>query len=115
MELNKYQELAMQTALPVVLGDDGINYCALKLNGESGEIAELVGKWMRGDFGAWALRNLDEHDELRFLKELGDVLWYLAAISDRLGFRLETVAQMNIAKLRDRKERGVLRGSGSSR
>ena len=48
-------------------------------------------------------------------KELGDVLWYVAQIATELGTDLETVARVNIMKLGDRKERGVLGGSGDDR
>ncbi len=35
-------------------------------------------------------------------KELGDVLWYLASAAKRLGFGLDAIAQMNVAKLEAR-------------
>jgi NTP pyrophosphatase (non-canonical NTP hydrolase) len=47
--------------------------------------------------------------------ELGDVLWYIAALSRDLNISLNDVAKMNIEKLADRKERGVLGGSGDNR
>ena len=47
--------------------------------------------------------------------ELGDVLWYLATICDVLNIELESVAQGNIDKLRSRKLRGALHGSGDDR
>ena len=49
------------------------------------------------------------------LKELGDVLFYVAALANFYGGSLQTVAEMNIKKLNDRQLRGVLQGSGDDR
>jgi NTP pyrophosphatase (non-canonical NTP hydrolase) len=57
----------------------------------------------------------DVNDIDQLAKELGDVLWYVAQIATELGTDLETVARVNIMKLGDRKERGVLGGSGDDR
>ena len=83
-----------------------IVYPALGLVGEAGEIAEKVKKWLRGDKGL---------DKQELLKELGDPLWYIAALADDLGFTLQDVVDANISKLESRKERGVIKGSGDNR
>lgn len=49
------------------------------------------------------------------MSEISDVLWYLAAAARELGFTLEEIATYNLAKLADRKARGVLAGSGDNR
>jgi NTP pyrophosphatase (non-canonical NTP hydrolase) len=107
MTLNEYQKAAKLTAIYPNNGFEGYTYCALKLNGEAGEVAELVGKTMRGDYGMLPAEKLK--------KELGDVLWYVANLAHDLGFNLSDVAQANLNKLRSRAERGVLKGSGSDR
>jgi NTP pyrophosphatase (non-canonical NTP hydrolase) len=48
-------------------------------------------------------------------KELGDVLWYINFLSVKLGFDLKDVAQANIEKLFDRKDRNKLMGQGDDR
>lgn len=83
-----------------------IVYPALGLAGESGEIAEKVKKWLRGD------RELDK-DLLK--KELGDVLWYITSMADDLGSSLSEIINLNIEKLSSRKERGVVKGDGDTR
>lgn len=43
------------------------------------------------------------------------MLWYVAALAGFLDMSLEDVAQANIDKLADRRERGVTRGEGDDR
>jgi NTP pyrophosphatase (non-canonical NTP hydrolase) len=111
MKLNTYQTFTDTTAQ---MGErqeqvGWLVYCALKLNGEAGEVAEKVGKYVRGDFELD-----DEHKRLLGL-EIGDVLWYCSQLARALDFTLEEIAQGNIDKLTDRVRRGVLRGSGDQR
>ena len=56
---------------------------------------------------------LTEKDAL--ILELGDVLWYIAALADELGIPLEEIAIQNIEKLRGRHARGTIKGEGDNR
>ena len=47
--------------------------------------------------------------------ELGDVLWYIAALARDLDISMNSIAAMNVEKLNSRKERGVIGGSGDNR
>jgi NTP pyrophosphatase (non-canonical NTP hydrolase) len=47
--------------------------------------------------------------------EIGDVLWYLAALSRDLNIDLHDIAFKNLEKLYGRKARGTLSGSGDKR
>ena len=49
------------------------------------------------------------------IKEIGDVLWYIASIAVDLDSSLEEVAEVNVSKLASRAERGVIHGSGDDR
>jgi NTP pyrophosphatase (non-canonical NTP hydrolase) len=63
---------------------------------------------------AFALNMTDERRDA-IIKELGDTLWYAAAVATELGVSLSDVAAGNLEKLRDRKDRDVLHGSGDER
>lgn len=106
--MNEYQRLSRGTALPNIDGD--IFYMALKLAGESGEVAEAVGKMIRDNEG-----NLDDEWRNRILAEAGDVLWYIAQIVRICGEELGDVAQGNLDKLYSRYDRGVIHGDGDTR
>lgn len=86
--------------------EHNIIYPTLGLCGEAGEVAEKVKKYLRGD------RDLDK---LELLKEAGDCLWYLAAIASDLGFTLEEMANQNMLKIIDRKQRNKIQGDGDNR
>jgi NTP pyrophosphatase (non-canonical NTP hydrolase) len=163
---DKYQKEAYRTT--VYLKAFKIEYPLLGLVGETGEIAEKIKKWLRRDDGA----ELDTH---ALADEIGDCLWYLAALATDLDmkmsewvnysevmslpktelpraalllhrsvsaltaldmfrdgnardvflmldeistvtrFSLEDCAEMNLEKLRDREQRGVIQGNGDTR
>ena len=108
MTLNEYQHGALETA--VYPEDKRIIYPTLGLAGESGEVAEKVKKVYRDNKSEFT----EERKEAVAL-EIGDVLWYCATLANDLGYSLEEVAQMNLAKLRSRKERGRIAGDGDYR
>lgn len=83
---------------------------AFGLSGEAGEFAEKLKKILRDKDG-----QATEQDRIEMAKELGDVLWYVNALSLRLGLSLEEVAQMNLDKVLSRQARGVTHGSGDNR
>jgi len=109
MNFNEYQQESRKTAIYPDLGKNFI-YPALGLCGECGEIAEKIKKIMRDNSG---IVSLESKDEIK--KELGDVLWYVAALCSELGLKLNDVTEFNINKLRSRKERNLLHGDGDDR
>lgn len=108
MDLDTYQELAMKTA--TYSEKYKIIYPVLGLNGEAGEVAEKVKKLIRDKN-----EELDIHTRVAIMKELGDVLWYLAATAQDLGINLNTIADNNLKKLADRNIRGKIQGEGDNR
>jgi NTP pyrophosphatase (non-canonical NTP hydrolase) len=109
MELNDYQEEAKKTAIYPHAGQN-IIYPVLGLCGEAGEVAEKIKKAIRDEGGA--ISN-EKKEELK--KEVSDVLWYVAIIAMELGATLNEIADINIEKLKSRKERGYLGGNGDNR
>lgn len=113
LTLLQYQLAAHNTAFYPGVGTgnvDALSYLFLKLNGEAGEAGEKFAKILRDKNGVGS-----QDDRAEILKELGDVLWYVAMLADELDESLEEVANINIAKLASRQKRGTLRGSGDSR
>lgn len=108
MTLNEYQDAALETAKYPI--DMKLIYPVLGLCGECGEVAEKVKKIYRDKDG-----KIDDETRELLKKELGDVLWYLAAAADDLGCTLGEIGMINIAKLRSRRERGVIHGDGDNR
>jgi NTP pyrophosphatase (non-canonical NTP hydrolase) len=104
-----YQEIAKSTAVYPNIGKNPY-YPALGLAGEAGEVADKVKKIMRDHNG-----EITEDMREKIVKEIGDVLWYVAAMCWELGVNLEDVAQGNNKKLLDRQERNALSGSGDER
>ena len=109
MNFDDYQQEARKTA---VYPDVGSNfwYPALGLAGEAGEVAERVKKLYRDANG-----KVDSAFYIQLKKELGDVLWYVANLASEAGMSLGNIADNNLLKLRDRKNRGVLHGDGEER
>ena len=58
---------------------------------------------------------LTEEMRSSLVLEAGDCLWYLANFCNDIGFSLSEVAELNLEKLRRRKEKGTLTGSGDYR
>ena len=110
MTFDEYQDGALKTAVYPGRGAGNWIYPALGLAGETGEIAEKIKKAIRDDGG----RMTDER-RAALRKELGDVLWYLAAMCSELGLTLGDVARENLEKLARRQEAGRLHGSGDER
>jgi NTP pyrophosphatase (non-canonical NTP hydrolase) len=108
MTFDEYQELALETA--VYPDESAIAYTTLGLCSEAGEVADKLKKIIRD--GA---SNYDEDFYTSVAKELGDVLWYVAALAHEMGFTMSEVAEMNYNKLKDRHQRNKIGGSGDER
>ena len=90
MNLDRYQELALRTQNRELTPEQLIAQGSMGLAGESGELIDLLKKHL---FHGHSL------DLGEVMSEIGDVLWYVATLSDALGLSLEEVAFENLKKL----------------
>jgi len=115
MTLDEYQDKATQFA---VYGG-GLLYATIGLASEAGEVAGKVKRLLRDDdidFTADDVTEEIDYEQARAIaSECGDTLWYLASVANEIGYSLEEIAEMNIAKLTDRKYRNTIHGSGDTR
>ena len=100
MNMNEYGNEVEQLIL--TKGNERLVENTLGLVGEAGEVAEKVKK---------VIRDKGNLNQAELVKELGDVLFYVAALANHIDSDLETVAVNNLAKLHDRKKRNKLQGS----
>lgn len=89
VSLNEYQEMASRT-INQALYDYELEMHAL--HGMVGEIGELNSMYQKAFQG-------HEFDEDHAMKELGDLLWFVAEYCTAMGWTLEDVAMTNIEKL----------------
>lgn len=91
MNLQEFQEFFKKYEHDAIPGLDNprLSICAIGLAGESGEVCEIIKKYLRGQREI----NLDA-----ITNELGDVLAYVSMIADELDISLEEVAKAVIAK-----------------
>ena len=99
MTLDGYQDAAMRTGAHPrgEASDKALGWNALGIAGESGEVADLVKKVIGHK------HPLDRH---KLAMELGDVLWYVAALANDIGYDLSQIAEMNVGKLQKRYPHG---------
>ena len=104
MNFFEYEQKAMSFRLPSANSE----YAFLNLVGEVGELFSLEAKMIR-DGG-----NIGKYRE-NLKKELGDILWHLAAVALDNGMTLHDVAVANIDKLANRQKNNTIQGNGDDR
>lgn len=125
MKANEYQKLAMRTndgnctnrlmkkiadhnfvyhneeygigLAPDRIDVGGIINASFGLSGETGELNDILKKWMFHGH---------ELEEEKVKKELGDIMWYVAMMCESFGFKMEEIMQLNIDKLKARYPEG---------
>lgn len=111
MTANDYQQLAGRTLIdkPDATYTDHelmLVWNALGLTGEAGEVADTIKKAVFHQHGL-------DRDEL--IKELGDVIWYVAALCTKLDVPMSQVMERNIDKLKKRYPEGYSSDASKTR
>ena len=110
MTFNEYQNKALETA---IFNKDPLMDKTIWAMGISGEAGEIIEKWKK--IVAYKDGEISETDVLEIKKELGDVMWYVALLAHSLELSLDSVVELNVNKLADRKARNVQKGQGDNR
>lgn len=106
MDIVTYQFCTSQTA--IYPREKALEYLTLGLVSEAGEVAGKVKKYIRDNSSDTVLK-----EDMK--KELGDIMWYISELSTLFDLKLPDILKVNIDKLKDRKERNVIGGSGDER
>lgn len=106
MTLDEYQHLAARTLGADRTHEQQLANAALGLAGEAGEVADMVKKHL---YHGWPV----DRDSL--VKELGDCMWYIAAMATAVGVGLDEIGETNIDKLRRRYPDGFSNESSLNR
>jgi NTP pyrophosphatase (non-canonical NTP hydrolase) len=114
MTFDEYQKQAITTdtfgGSMSSLDDHGFLEKAFGLVGEAGEAAEKLKRIFREKGGAASSEDIAE-----LIKEFGDILWYISALSHYFNVSLDDVAAGNLEKVLSRKQRGQTLGKGDNR
>lgn len=107
MNVKEYEDF-MSTSkvydcLPIV-------YPILGMNGEAGEAAEKVKKCLRDNNGIFG-----GQIKVDIMRELADVLWYIWATADDMGYTLEDVMEIGVEKVENRQKTNTVHGVGDNR
>ncbi|MFI5882042.1 nucleoside triphosphate pyrophosphohydrolase family protein [Streptomyces sp. NPDC051554] len=95
MDFQRYQQAAVKTLQAATPGMDPAIVPLLGLAGEAGSLATVYKKRLRDGPGY-------EQGKQQLREELGDLLWYVAALAHRLDLSLEDVAAASLEKAKDR-------------
>lgn len=105
MNFNEYQKLAETTAGKMNQEKRLANF-AMGVAGEAGEVCDYLKK---------VLFHGHDLDKDVLIKELGDVMWYVATLANTVDIDLEEIAERNIEKLKRRYPEGFSKNKSINR
>jgi NTP pyrophosphatase (non-canonical NTP hydrolase) len=110
MTFDEYQVQSLTTAIPY---SDPLMDKTIYVMGVAGEAGEVLEKWKK--IVAYKDGSISASDISEIKKELGDIVWYIAVLAERLGLSFDDIARTNLDKQLDRQKRGVQKGEGDNR
>lgn len=105
MKLNEYQELAGRTMRDDLTKSETLQHALHGIASEVGEIHGLFQKVYQGH----------EMSEEHLMKEIGDLMWFIAELCTVFGWEFNEVAMKNIEKLEKRYPQGFEVGKSTNR
>jgi NTP pyrophosphatase (non-canonical NTP hydrolase) len=98
MDADKYQQLSKRTLIdkPTEPFAFQIIICSLSVIGIAGEAGEINDLVKKGIFHQHGL------DVAEVAEEIGDLMWYVAALCTKLELNLSNILKYNVAKLEKR-------------
>lgn len=119
LTMQEYDDAALTTCMDT---SRNLAYMLTGLTAEVGEINDKIAKAIRKGLISVDGNEITYHEGCNendfvfdLMGELGDVLWFVNGLASVFGLPLAQVALENIHKLKSRKERGVIDGSGDNR
>src|SRR3989304_9376938 len=104
MDFNEYQKKSRKHAFyPNQNSPDAFRYLIYGITGEAGELAEHFKHALRDEGD-----ELTEDRKLKIIKELSNVLWYVANICTELGVDFNEIPEVSLKKIEERLKRGTL-------
>ena len=110
MTFDEYQKRALSSA---IVHKDSLMAKTIWVMGVAGEAGEVVEKWKK--IVAYRQGKISDEDRIELIKELGDVVWYIAVLAHALDMSFDEVMTINLQKLSDRTRRNVVKGEGDNR
>lgn len=93
MNFEEYQQEMKRTASQFEISNETLSLGAMGIAGEAGEVADYIKKVVFHSHGL---------SREKLAEELGDVMWYIAYLSEVIGYSLSEIAEINMKKLRKR-------------
>lgn len=116
--LNVYQHFTKSTNICTETDDEDlkVNHIVMGLLAEAGEIAGKYQKFYRKSGSGSTMSSavcLKLRDDI--IPEIGDLMWHVSELCNLYNISIEEVLEINMHKLKSRKERGVIEGDGDNR